>query len=229
MKAIALDIDGTITNYTRKVCISAIKAIREAENVGVPVILATGNNITYTQTTSTIIGCSGGSIAENGGVISKSPYPGDFKVLGDKDKCENAFNHLKKELEGQYPINLTYDSDIRISEIAIDRTFSGDIAREILKDFDIAVYDTGFALHFSDPNVSKGKGLEILANEKKIKTEDILAVGDSENDIPLINSAGIKVAVDNADNKLKNVADYITKEKYGDGVLEAINKFILKK
>ena len=59
-----------------------------------------------------------------------------------------------------------------------------------------------------------------------MKPDEILAVGDSENDIEFLSAAGIKVAVSNADNELKDIADYVTKQPHGDGVKEAVERYI---
>ena len=63
IKALALDIDGTITNKNRIGCISAIDTIHKVENIGIPVIIATGNVLCFTNALSTIFGyiwwCSG--------------------------------------------------------------------------------------------------------------------------------------------------------------------------
>ena len=45
--AIAVDIDGTITDNKRRLCYSAMEAIRKAEDAGVPTIIVTGNIVTY--------------------------------------------------------------------------------------------------------------------------------------------------------------------------------------
>jgi len=66
MKAIALDIDGTITDKSRKICINAIDAIRCAEDRGYPVILVTENILCVARTMAIMIGTSGGIVGENG-------------------------------------------------------------------------------------------------------------------------------------------------------------------
>lgn len=71
IKAIAVDIDGTITDSDRRICISAIEAIRAAEKIGIPTIIVTGNIFFYATATATLIGTTGGIVAENGGVISE--------------------------------------------------------------------------------------------------------------------------------------------------------------
>jgi len=219
MKAIAVDIDGTITDPTRKVGISALRALRKAESVGVPVILVTGNILCFTRAASVLIGTSGGLVAENGGVIYSK---GEVRVLGDIKKAEKAYKHLK----GLYSVDKVQFSDFRVSEVAIWRTVPEDVIKDVLKDFDVEVYDTRFAIHLTDPCVNKGSSLRIVAEDMGIKTRDIMAIGDSENDIDFLKVAGLKVAVANADPELKGIADYVTTRKYGDGVAEALEKFI---
>jgi phosphoglycolate phosphatase (TIGR01487 family) len=220
MKAIAVDIDGTITDNTRKVCLSAIEAIRKAEKAGVPVIIVTGNILCFTRAASILLGTSGGLVAENGGVILSH---GEMKVLGDISKAEKVYKYLKLKHE----VERVQFSDMRVSEIALFRTIPGDLLKETLRGFDIEIYDTKFALHLTDPAVNKGYALKLVAQEMGIKPDDIMAVGDSENDIDFLQVAGKKVAVANADNDLKDIADYITQKPYGDGVAEAIERFIL--
>ena len=98
--------------------------------------------------------------------------------------------------------------------------------KELLQDFDVIVYDSGFALHLTDPNVNKGIGLSELAKLLDYNIENIMCIGDSENDIDFLHAAGFKVAVANACDGLKEIADYVCENKYGDGVAEAIDKFV---
>ncbi|BDH78984.1 MAG TPA: phosphoglycolate phosphatase [Methanothermobacter sp.] len=221
MKAIAVDIDGTITDPTRKLSIPALKALRKSESLGVPVILVTGNILCFTRAASVLIGTSGGLVAENGGVIYSNEK---VKVLGDIKKAEKAYEHLRS----LYPVEKVQFSEFRVSEIAIWRTVPKDVIKEALRDFDIEVYDTKFAIHLTDPRVNKGSSLKLVAEDMGIKTDDIIAIGDSENDIDFLKVAGLKVAVANADPQLKKMADYVTTKKYGDGVAEALEKLIFR-
>jgi hypothetical protein len=88
------------------------------------------------------------------------------------------------------------------------------------------LYDTGFAIHITDPSVNKGSSLILLARDLGVEPKEIMAIGDSENDLEFLEVAGIKVAVANADQELKSLADYISQKPYGDGVKEAIERFL---
>ena len=96
IKAIAVDIDGTITDKDRKICTSAIEAIRSAEKAGIPTIIVTGNIFFYAYATATLIGATGGIVAENGGVISELDDEGieKIKVLGNFEVVQKAFNYI---------------------------------------------------------------------------------------------------------------------------------------
>lgn len=222
IKAIALDIDGTITDHTRKVCISAIEAIRKAENNGIPVAIVTGNILCFTRAFSIFLGATGGLVAENGGVIFSN---GEMHVLGDISKAEKAYGFLKRNPKTQN-LNRVQFSDMRVSEIAMFRTTDGQSIRDVLSGQDVEVYDTKFALHLTDPMVNKGSSLQIVARDMGISAKNIMAIGDSENDIDFLKAAGNKVAVANADKELKDLADYVTRKSYGDGVAEAIEHFV---
>ncbi len=77
------------------------------------------------------------------------------------------------------------------------------------------------------PEVSKGKALEALASYLGISLTEVMAVGDGTNDIPLLTSAGMAVAMGNAPDEVKAVADYITLDVDHSGLAAAINQFLL--
>ncbi|WP_215698367.1 Cof-type HAD-IIB family hydrolase [Clostridium sp. MCC353] len=72
---------------------------------------------------------------------------------------------------------------------------------------------------------SKENGVAKLAGMLGIAMEDIMAVGDNENDIEMLRHAGIGVAVNNATDTLKAAADYISAEEAAAGVAKAVEKF----
>jgi len=220
LKAIALDIGGTITDETRRVCVNAVNAIYRAENKGVPIIFVTGNVMCAAKAISILLGTTGGLVAENGGVIESGIRN---KILGNVKECEDAYEFLKSKFD----VTRRVLSDDRVSEVAIERTIPVELVREAVKDFNVVVYDSKFAIHLTDPLVDKGSSLEMVCSDLGLKTDEILAIGDGENDIEFLRVAGVKVAVNNADENLKDIADYITVKPYGDGVAEAMERFIL--
>lgn len=76
-------------------------------------------------------------------------------------------------------------------------------------------------------NTSKAEALRFLMRKLDVKAEELMACGDSPNDIEMIKLAGIGVVVGNATEEMKSLADYITDTNDNDGVAKAIERFVL--
>ena len=74
--------------------------------------------------------------------------------------------------------------------------------------------------------VSKGKALEALASYLGIALTEVMAIGDGANDVSLLSVAGLAVAMANASEELRAVADYVTLDVDHNGVAAAINRFL---
>ena len=79
----------------------------------------------------------------------------------------------------------------------------------------------------NNKQTSKGNAIKYLANLWGIKPEETMAIGDQNNDIEMLKSVHIKVAMGNATDDLKHVANFITQDIDHDGAAEAIEKFAL--
>lgn len=75
--------------------------------------------------------------------------------------------------------------------------------------------------------VSKGVALTALAVHLGIPLESVMAVGDGINDISLLSNAGLAIAMGNASDEVKSVADYITLDVDLNGLAAAISRFLL--
>ncbi|MFC1993266.1 Cof-type HAD-IIB family hydrolase [Chloroflexota bacterium] len=75
--------------------------------------------------------------------------------------------------------------------------------------------------------VSKGKALEALTSHLGLDLSEVIAIGDGTNDISLLSTAGMAVAMGNAPDEVKAVADHITLDVDHNGMAVAIDKFLL--
>jgi len=75
--------------------------------------------------------------------------------------------------------------------------------------------------------VSKGRALRALASYLKIPLDGVVAIGDGANDVSLLEEAGLAIAMGNAHDELKGVADHITLDVDHNGVAQAIRVFLL--
>ena len=233
IEAIAVDIDGTITDDKRQICISAIEALRKAETAGIPTIIVTGNVVNYAYATEVLIGCSGGLVGENGGVVFKEGENNNaVETLVDRDFVTSAENHLKKKLGEKFDKHASHDNMYRLTETVFYKTLPREELEDALKDFEyldeLEIYDSGFALHVTDKRVNKGTSLRYLCERNGINMENVMAIGDSQNDEDFLRQAGYKIGVGNAEDKLKEISTYVCENNFGDGVAEAIEKFALK-
>lgn len=75
---------------------------------------------------------------------------------------------------------------------------------------------------------SKGHAVKKLAEYLNIQREQVICIGDSENDLSMIEYAGLGIAMENALPEVKEAAKYITTSNRESGVAKAIEKFILE-
>ncbi|OPZ94971.1 MAG: Sugar phosphatase YidA [Firmicutes bacterium ADurb.Bin419] len=85
-------------------------------------------------------------------------------------------------------------------------------------------YDNFEVLNYG---VSKGKALEIISQRFSLKREEIMAIGDNENDYSMLEYAGFSVAMGNAEESIKDICDFVTLSNNENGVAQVIKKFVL--
>lgn len=104
-------------------------------------------------------------------------------------------------------------------------------ADEILKDcpFCETVSFTGEDWHRFGPRTGgKAMGVKVLADHVSLPMADVTAFGDDHNDLGMLEIAGVAVAVANAIDEVKEIADYVTAYNDHDGVAKYIEEHILK-
>ncbi|WP_295157742.1 Cof-type HAD-IIB family hydrolase [uncultured Brachyspira sp.] len=107
-----------------------------------------------------------------------------------------------------------------------------EIAEELNQTFGNSIYYTfsrPVYLEVHSPNVSKAKALSYLADKYNISSNNIMAFGDNNNDLEMLEFAGISVAVENAEDIVKEKCRYITKTNEEDGVGYFINQYLAEK
>lgn len=87
------------------------------------------------------------------------------------------------------------------------------------------VKSTPFFCEIGSPMAKKSLGVEFLAKHWNLSQDEILTIGDQNNDIELLKAGGVKVAMGNATPELKECANFITDSVENDGFVKAINKF----
>ncbi|QGQ96319.1 HAD family phosphatase [Paenibacillus psychroresistens] len=116
---------------------------------------------------------------------------------------------------------LYIDDPAKLDEIAID------LQKQIGSIVHITKSKANF-LEFLHPEGTKGHAVKSLAAHYGYDISEVIAIGDSWNDHEMLEVAGLGVAMDNAIDALKQIADFVTLSNNDDGVKHVIDKFILK-
>ena len=114
--------------------------------------------------------------------------------------------------------------------IAGDPEVIGKLAIELQERFSgklNAILSGPIFIEVMSPYVDKGKALSFLMSEMGIERSQVIAVGDANNDIPMLQAAGLGVAMANANEMVKQVADYVTTSNMEEGIQHLLNKYVL--
>lgn len=104
------------------------------------------------------------------------------------------------------------------------------LALDVRREFGNTVHVTkskATFLEFSHPRATKGIALQYLAQSLGIEAQEVMAIGDSPNDLDMLEYAGWGVAMANAVQEVRQIARYVTLSNDDDGVAEAIEKLAL--
>jgi phosphoglycolate phosphatase (TIGR01487 family) len=224
LKALLTDIDGTITRPDRRISTGSVELIRSLVDSGIVVVLASGNTSCFMDALCKMIGTEGTFIAENGGVY-RIGFFGQPVITGDQAPVRAALSIVRDHFSEKGITLDLFSPAYRFSDLAFARTVPAEEVRRVLKDNPVQVIDTGYAIHLQAPGISKGTALVALAEKMGLAPADFLAIGDSVNDVQMLKTAGIGVTVANAHPETKAVAHYIAAKEYGDGFVEAVEKY----
>ena len=92
----------------------------------------------------------------------------------------------------------------------------------VVKSFD-------YFCEIANKEATKGSAIKFLANRLGFSEKEVMAIGDQNNDIEMVKTAGIGVAMANGTDEIKAEADYITDTVQNDGFVKAVNKFVWEK
>ncbi|MDD1654587.1 MAG: phosphoglycolate phosphatase [Methanomicrobiales archaeon] len=225
LRALACDLDGTLTGPDRRISLPAMDCLRGLIRTGVLVIPASGNTVCFMDAFARMLGSDGTLIAENGGAY-RIGFTGPVRVFGERSLAWDAFHTVERHFAGKGKALELYSPNYRFSDVAFARTVPVEEVRSALEGIAVQVIDTGFAIHLQSTGISKGKALRALAGELGLPLEQVMAVGDSVNDLEMIQVAGIGATVANGHPSVRAAADMVAEKKYGDGFLEAVRRYL---
>ena len=81
----------------------------------------------------------------------------------------------------------------------------------------------------ANKEATKGNAIKILAEEYGITIDEVMAIGDQNNDIEMVETAGVGVAMGNGTDEIKACANYVTDTVQNNGFVKAVNKYVWEK
>ena len=219
-----LDIDGTITDERRLLSLEAVNAIREAERAGIGVMLASGNILPVTLTVGSFIGITGPVIAEDGGVVHLAGRGHNPHVFASREKALIGYQALRKK----FGLELLLNDRCRLSEVAIWPIKEVEALRKEAAEYGLCVQDAHFSYHLIEEGVNKFTGVKqaLQLFYPDMGPENVMAIGDAENDLEMIQGCGIGATVASAKEKVKECADIVSSLPYGEGTAILIRSLI---
>ncbi|MCL4363808.1 Cof-type HAD-IIB family hydrolase [Patescibacteria group bacterium] len=246
-KLLILDVDGTIIESRKDASVSekVAEAIRQA-NKFVKVCLCTGRTYNDVKNLIKVLNIqSSYHVIESGTKVMNSEGKLEYAKSLSEDDLEEIIEFSDNLPSGYgFCVDGIWKSkleDIRNGLVTVltlhseDREQTKSVLKQIdrLKEkFNIHVgskWDKpdGAYIAITNKEASKEFGLKYIQEKLGIKKEETIGVGDFPNDLPLFKVSGLKVAMGNAEESLKNAADIIAPSLKDDGVAWVIDKYVL--
>ena len=253
IKAVFFDIDGTLVSFkSHTVPESARRAIARLREQGVKVFIATGRLMKHVAIVNDIevdgyITVNGGyCITSAGEVIFESAFPRatvervidiseqygfDLNVMTHQDMYVSSMGERVQKIASMINIMPTV-ADVRAIAatqpvVQMCPYISRELEQEIMPLLPDCV-GSRWIETFMDLNVrgvDKSLGIQQVMNYYGLTMAEAMAFGDGGNDLPMVRDAAVGVAMGNACDELKAVADYITSSVDEDGVSRALEHF----
>lgn len=214
--ALAADYDGTLASHGT-VAPETIEALRRLAATGRKLILVTGRRIDDLMRVFPEVAIFDRVVAENGPLIYR-PQSLETRVLSNPPPA--AF---VEELRRRGVQPLTAGRVFVATEQPNER-----VVREVIDELglDLEVILNKGSVMVLPASVNKASGLSVALKELIISPQDVVGIGDAENDEAFLAMCGLGVAVANALDSLKARADQVTRGENGDGVREVIQSLI---
>jgi len=255
-KLVALDVDGTIVDHTNSLSAPVKDAILAIRDQGIPVVIATGRAVPGVYDVLDKLGFREGlGIASNGSVVFEvDPFEVVHTTTFDaREAVKRVLERVPEALVAVeevgvgYRVNRAFPKGEITGKIILDeveRMVSQPVTRVVVRapdhdreEFSALVEDLGLDgtnyyigytawLDLAPEGVSKASGLEEVCRRIGLTAADVLAVGDGNNDVEMLQWAGRGVAMGQAPEDLLAVADHVTGTVEDDGLADELRRWL---
>ena len=163
----------------------------------------------------------------------------DLDTYYSNRMCPERFNHLEKDSTYgmNYQVNFSFSTkplkELKLRknsafkfQIFLDKNDSNKLSTILEKVSEMGLYATTSSygmIEIMQKNVNKFKGLSEISYLLGISKEEMAAIGDQDNDIPMLENVGMSFAMGNAIDKVKEISDFVVSTNDEFGLVDAIN------
>jgi hydroxymethylpyrimidine pyrophosphatase-like HAD family hydrolase len=252
----AIDVDGTLLNFDGSLSTAVADAVGRASDAGVHIIIATGRSMHATLPVCDRLGiASGFAVSSNGAVVvdvaarvpvDVATFDATESVRFFADSVPDALLAVEQlgvgyRVTGEFPPG---ELDGQITVVTHDELLEAPVTRLVarlpngnreeffelaraagLRGVDYAIGYTAW-LDFMPEGVSKASGLATVCEKLSVRQADVLAVGDGHNDLEMLAWAGRGVAMGQAPDDVKAIADEVCRSVDEDGVAALLDGYL---
>ncbi len=240
-KVLALDLDGTLLNEQCHISPENEQAIRQATAHGIHVCVATGRGYHSAIDYVRQLGLTTPLVVTNGSEVWRTPDELHTRIVLEPTTIR-ALRALAEQLgvwywaysaAGLYNKEQWIEAEEQTAWLKFG-FFTEDAAKRDVIRQRVPALGTFEVTHSHPHNVelnpvgiSKATGLAIVCTLLDVRMEDIIAVGDSNNDVSMLRAVGLGVAMGNAEEAVKAIAGAVTTTNEAHGVASVIARYIL--
>ena len=271
IKLIALDLDGTTLNNDRVISERNRKALQQASEMGVNIVIATGRpfsalpeDVFEIPAIRYVLTSNGASITDlkedktfyknclsplaveksvellrqhdyvvecfvKGIAYIDRPYFEEVKRTGSSIRNIDYILKTRNPVDSIYDFMLEHRDEIENININFEDISEKPAMKEKLLTLPETTITSSFNhnLEIGGATTSKAEALSQMGNLLGIRQVEMMAIGDSPNDMAMMLASGMPVAVGNAEEEVKAIAKYVAPSNHEDGVADAVEKFVL--
>ena len=242
-RAFLIDLDGTLIGRDERISTRVSAAVGRLPD-SVSVSIATGRESVDAIRFARELGLSAPQVSDNGAVIL-DPTDGSeiwSAPLGPRvaqgivtELCGLGLAFIATHAGGTLRRidEVTNWNLTRVSALDVEEDYADELVGRFESDAELHVvkvslpYNGMWAVDFTRAGINKGAAAGVLARRFGIDAAKMIAAGDSYNDLPLLEVCGLRIAMGNAPDELKAIADYVAPPVDEDGLAVAIEEFVL--
>ena len=258
IRMVALDLDGTTLNDDKQISERTVEAFRKAMEQGVHIVVSTGRTygslpqqLFFIEGLEYAVTSNGAHITEIAGrkLIYEDYIPSAaietiekllrntgisvevfVKGRGSSYRDAEYIKTTRTPVPDILDFMLAHKETVENINITFEFLEEKEQWRGVLEQIEGTTLTSSFIHNFEvgGRSTSKAEALRWLMRRLGVSADELMAVGDSPNDEEMIKLAGLGVAVANARESTKEIADCITASNQEDGVAKAIEKFVLR-